>query len=346
MLPFVKILLKFVALVIVPISIGVLVFLQLRAYFLLPLDPNSTTPVLIEANWKEKDFTDLCAELEDREVLHSCLALQIIFKLRPGVIKQGEYKLQANMAPLEIANILRSGEIYLRELNIPAGASLYDVAQSFADSGLLTAEEFLAAATDKQNLLKTGIRADSFEGYLFPGDYQFSKTNSAYFMLRTIADRGDTAWEKENFSELAKNLGYSRFEITTLASLIERESGNKADLSTVSSVYHNRLKTGMRLQSTKALRYGLLQDKAELVKQDLQSAHPYNTFINYGLPPGPIGNPGITAIRAALQPQETDYLFFITLDDGQMKFFTTQQDYHQALEERIEQLRDNPTETP
>ena len=145
-----------------------------------------------------------------------------------------------------------------------------------------------------------------------------------------MLEEGDKHWPSE-FSDRANEINLSRHEITTLASIIEKESGNAEEQPLISSVFHNRLSNGMRLESDPTVIYGIKDFNGNLTRQDLHTPHPYNTYTNFGLPPGPICNPGETAIRASLYPKESPYLFFVANGKGSHVFSTTLQEHNEAV---------------
>jgi UPF0755 protein len=169
----------------------------------------------------------------------------------------------------------------------------------------------------------------SFEGYLYPNTYYFYYDTSPEDIIDTLVSQ---FWKEfdENLISRANELGLSVHEVVTLASIIEGEAMLDNERSTISSVYHNRLKINMKLQADPTIQYIIKGPPKTLSTRDLRIKSPYNTYQNYGLPPGPINNPGIQSIKAALYPLETNYLFFVAQGDGSHAFTTNEKDHEAA----------------
>jgi UPF0755 protein len=234
------------------------------------------------------------------------------------------------MKPQEILAKLLSGEVFKRKVLVKEGATIKQIAKLLEEAGLISAESFITTSRD-QTLLKTaGIKHDSFEGYLFPETYLFSRPITAKDVIWRMLEEGDNRWPTE-YTERADQLNMVRHEVLTLASIIEKESGNFQEQPTIASVFHNRLGQGMRLQADPTVIYGLENFDGNIRKADLSNPHRYNTYVHFGLPPGPICNPGASAIKAALYPTETAYLFFVSNGQGSHIFSATLQEHNNAV---------------
>ena len=175
-----------------------------------------------------------------------------------------------------------------------------------------------------------GIPGKTVEGYLFPETYFFQKQASAEKIIRAMIGRFKSVFTKE-WKNRAQELGFSVHEIVTLASIIEKETGVAKERSIISSVFHNRLEKGIRLASDPTVIYGIENFDGNLTRQDLRTRTPYNTYTNYGLPPGPIANPGKAALEAALYPADTPYLYFVAKPDNTHHFSTTLAEHNRAV---------------
>jgi UPF0755 protein len=184
------------------------------------------------------------------------------------------------------------------------------------------------------------IKASSLEGYLFPDTYYFFEGTSSRKVLVTMIDE---FWKNFNktFIERTNELGFTVHEVVTLASIIEGEALLDKERAIISSVYHNRLKKRMKLQADPTIQYLIPGNPKALSLRDLKRVSPYNTYLNYGLPPGPINNPGLESIRAALYPASTDYLYFVAQGDGSHVFTTNQQDHLKAKKLYKQYKREN-----
>ena len=179
-----------------------------------------------------------------------------------------------------------------------------------------------------------GIPAYIPEGYLIEGVYKFNKPSSPEELVRELVNKSKANIDKKipKWTDRADELGYRPYEILVLASIIDKESEkNSTELNAISSVYHNRLKIGMQLQSKKTLKYGVPDLKEELSDNDMLEETPYNTFINIGLPPTPICSASVASIHAALFPAETDSLYFLKKTDGSFEYSTSFKEHQNKL---------------
>jgi UPF0755 protein len=328
---FSRFILRLTIFLLTPALASFMAYQYLSGVFLEPANTENTNTVLIEIA-PGRTFKEICLELESKSILKKWWSLSLLsrFGHKDTKIKAGEYELNAAMRPKEILEKLLSGEVYKRTVLVREGISVWDVGKIVEEAGLLGASEFTQALSDKALLSTAGIRGDTFEGYLFPETYFFSRPVTSKDIIWRMLEEGDKHWPAA-FTERANELNLSRHEILTLASIIEKESGNAEEQPLISSVFHNRLSQGMRLQSDPTVIYGLKNFNGNLVKEDLTNPHPYNTYVNFGLPPGPICNPGDTAIRAALFPKETAFLFFVGNREGGHVFSTTLQEHNEAV---------------
>jgi UPF0755 protein len=270
--------------------------------------------------------------LEERHIIDSALTFRVFFYLRHrhDRIKSGEYSLSAAMAPAEIIRKLVKGEVVLHRLTIPEGYTVRQIAGLVAESGLATAESFLRAAAGRDFLSSLKITADTAEGYLFPETYFFSKPVTAEDMAAALIRRFQSVFSEE-WQARAKALGFSVHQIVTLASIIEKETADSRERPLISSVFHNRLKRGMRLESDPTVIYGIPDFNGNITRAHLNALTPYNTYLISGLPPGPIASPGRASLEAALYPAESSFLFFVATGDGGHFFSTNYADHSRAV---------------
>jgi len=234
------------------------------------------------------------------------------------------------MTPNEILDIIVSGKSMLYRVTVPEGYNLFQVSQVIEKSGLATFDHFYQAATDPELAHEMGIPADTFEGYLFPDTYLFSKETTPRKIITAMVNRFQEMFT-ENWNEQAKRLGLTIHEIVTLASIIEKETGVPDERKMISSVFHNRLRKKMRLESDPTVIYAIPDFNGNLTRKHLQTVTPYNTYKIRGLPPGPIANPGDKALEAALYPAEAPYLFFVAKRDRTHHFSTTISEHNKAV---------------
>jgi UPF0755 protein len=251
-------------------------------------------------------------------------------------IQAGEYLLAADMSPKEILTVMVSGKVRLYKFTIPEGYNYMQIATIVAKAGFTSADKFRETAADATFVQQMGIDAQTFEGYLFPDTYHFPKGADAREIINAMVARLRSLIT-DQWKQRAAELGLSFHKILTLASIIEKETGAPFERPLISSVFHNRLKKGMRLETDPTVIYGLKEFDGNLTRKHLSTRTPYNTYKIRGLPPGPIASPGLASIEAALYPADTDYLFFVAKRDTTHQFSTNLRDHNRAI--RKYQLR-------
>ncbi|UCD70570.1 MAG: endolytic transglycosylase MltG [Syntrophobacterales bacterium] len=245
-------------------------------------------------------------------------------------VKAGEYELSSDMTPLQILDALTKGKVKQYKVSIPEGYTVSQIAEILESKEITNSEVFLERCFSSQYVSSLGIEADGLEGYLFPDSYLFSKALKPEDIIEAMVRRFRRVYTTQ-YSERGKELGFSDHEILTLASMIEKEAAIPWERFLVSGVYHNRLKRNMLLYSCPTVIYGIKDFDGNLTKRDLERYTPYNTYRIRGLPPGPICNPGKEAIVAALYPAKTEYLYFVSKNDGSHHFSSTLEEHNIAV---------------
>ena len=247
-------------------------------------------------------------QLEAAGVVRSRYAFDLMRLLKRGTIRAGEYRFD-HPAPLaEVYARLIRGDVYTRTVIIPEGESIFEIAVRLEQAGLGDRQNFVEAATREAGLVTDlDPGAKSLEGYLFPDTYRFARKASPAQILGTMVRR---------FRTMAGQIGLKGnvHRVVTLASLVERETGQGAERPLVASVFENRLTKKMPLMTDPAVIYGLELEgrwRGAIYKSDLKLDTPYNTYLHPGLPPGPVANPGLRSLRAAMAPATTNYLYFV-----------------------------------
>ena len=259
---------------------------------------------------------------------------QNIFKLKvitrglASKIPTGRFLIDGKISDaLLIDLIFNKGPIKLK-LTIPEGSQSKNL---FKDINTLlnTDYDFNKYFNSTKILEQYKVDASSLEGYLYPDTYYLYHDSSPEEIIDILLSE---FWKKfdENLQDRANQLGFSVHEVVTLASIIEGEAMLDSERSTISSVYHNRLKINMKLQADPTIQYIIPGPPKTLSNRDLRIKSDYNTYQNYGLPPGPINNPGIASIKAALYPEDTNFLFFVAQGDGSHAFTTNEKDHEEA----------------
>lgn len=245
-------------------------------------------------------------------------------------IKAGEYELMATMTPMEVLEILIKGRVKRHLVTIPEGYNVREVALVLSATGLADPDEFVKKATDARLVASLGLEGETLEGYLFPDTYEFTKGMGTDELIARMVEKFRAVYFPV-FSEQAKKDGLSMRKVLTLASIIEKETGAPEERPLISAVFRNRLKKGIRLQSDPTVIYGIKGFDGNLTKAHLLAKTPYNTYAIYGLPPGPIANPGRESIAAALNPAKEDFLYFVSRNNGTHFFSKSLKEHNNAV---------------
>lgn len=265
-------------------------------------------------------------------------------------IKAGEYELSPAQTPAEILDYLVQGEIRQYMVTIPEGYNLFQIDDLLANAKLISSDSFLNVARDKNILRTLGIKADSAEGYIYPDTYQLTKDATARKMLRTFVNHFWEVWNSEEFSRRTEELGAQIHDIVTIASIVEKEAMQSRERPLIACVFWNRIKKNMPLQADPTVHYGILVEtnvkKRRLRWKDLRKWTPYNTYVNRGLPKGPISNPGKESIRTTLYPSKNDYLYFVSRNNGTHCFSRTLAEHNRAVNQYQRQRKYRPIKKP
>jgi len=248
---------------------------------------------------------------------------------RDRAIKPGVYRFKGRLTLPAVLDVLGTGGEE-KMVTVPEGLTTAQVAELLERQGLGSQEEFLELASDPVFVSSVGIRADNLEGYVFPDTYRLSEALTPREILALMVRRFHEVVDPE-IQPRAAELGMTLGEVITLASIIEKETGDPNERPLVSAVFHNRLGLGIPLQSDPTVAYALGRAGAKLSRKDLAHPNAYNTYVRAGLPPGPIANPGLASIRAALNPASSKALFFVSRNDGTHEFSSTLAAHNRAV---------------
>jgi len=252
------------------------------------------------------------------------------FKGNETKIKAGEYAFYAAMRPSEVLDRMVRGESRTVRVTIPEGFTMRQIADLLQEKGVAEGGAFLSLVSDPVFARSLGIQGDTLEGFLFPDTYRFTRGMGEKRIATTLVNRFQAVFNEAYRRRLAE-LSLTPEELVTLASIIEKETAAPDERYLVSAVLHNRLKAGMPLQSDPTVIYGIAGFNGNLTKDDLRKAHPHNTYLTKGLPPGPIANPGEASLKAALYPAAVPYLYFVSRNDGTHQFSITQAEHDRAV---------------
>jgi peptidoglycan lytic transglycosylase G len=272
---------------------------------------------------------------------HGVIAYPALFKLLArlrGVdrsVHAGVYEFPRGTSEWEVLNMLASGKKAALRFTVPEGLTIPEVATLAAERLGIPADSFVAAARDgKAATAQLGIRLPSFEGFLRPETYLLPADIDARKLVRIMAERFKTDWQPAWDARL-DSLGMSQLELVTFASIVEGEARADDERETIAGVYRNRLRIGMALQADPTVQYAILlrrgRRKSRLFEKDYQFKSPYNTYLNPGLPPGPVNSPSLRSIEATLYPANVRYLYFVARPDGRHVFSRTYSEHLRAI---------------
>ncbi len=254
-------------------------------------------------------------------------------------LKSGRYEISPGYSTWRILRKIGRGEVIQVPITVPEGYTLAQLENLLVEKGWATKESFRQALDDLDAagelpflpVVRRGF-IEPYEGALFPSTYYFEQGASPDLILRTMARTTAEVFTPELLAR-AQEIGMTPWEVLTLASIIEKEAAADEERAIISSVYHNRLRVGMKLDACPTVRYVLGKPADEpLLFADLEVVSPYNTYNNAGLPPGPIASPGLASIQAALYPADTDYFYFVSKNDGTHQFSKTFEEHQRAVQ--------------
>jgi UPF0755 protein len=273
--------------------------------------------------------------LDSAGIVRSRFAFDAMRWIKRGKLKAGEYRFD-HPAPLaEVYERISRGDVYTVAVTVPEGATIFDIATRLEQAGVGTRQDFLSEQSRQTGLIADlDPQAKSLEGYLFPDTYRFPRKATSTQIATAMVRR---------FRQIAEQLGMKEnvHSVVTMASLVERETAVEAERPLVASVFQNRLSKRMPLMTDPSVIYGLQlrnQWRGTIHESDLKLDTPYNTYLHVGLPPGPIANPGLRALRAAIAPAQSNFLYFVAAGadpQGKSRFSTTIEEHaHDVAEYR------------
>ncbi len=251
--------------------------------------------------------------LADRGVIRSTWMFSAARVLSPhSVLQAGEYQFDKPASAMQVYSRIAHGDIFYLVLTVPEGHNMFDIAEDLKPLKLFPGAAFLKVARDPSMIRDLDPAAQSLEGYLFPDSYHLDKHSTPESLCRRMTARFREEW---------KTLGSTEdvHHVVTLASMVEREAKLPAERPIIAGVFENRLHIGMKLDCDPTTVYAALLEnryRGKIYKSDLASPNAYNTYANAGLPPGPIANPGLSSLKAAIAPAQTSHLYFVAKTDG------------------------------
>lgn len=297
--------------------------------------------------------SEIIATLHKEGVLASETPTKLWLRLmaREQKFKAGDYEFKSPITPLEVINKLVKGDVATKSFTIPEGYNQWDIARilgglnGLKQPPLPNPDDALKLLQRPSLVLDLDPQAKDLEGYLFPDTYEFTSTTTREQLVETMVKRFRRVYMPTLQSQ-ARQLGWTTRQVVSFASLIEKEAKVDSERETISSVYHNRLREGIQLACDPTVIYAALIEgkyRGKIYRSDLDRDSPYNTYKRAGLPPGPIASPGKRSLTAALNPAQTEYLYFVvdvTKHDGSHKFSVSSTDHDRAVQLLRQQERE------
>jgi UPF0755 protein len=291
-----------------------------------PVSPPQTLSVLLHTGYSTRR---IAAELKKAGVIRSEFAFRLWHWAHPRPsLKAGEYLFEQQASLPQVYSRIARGDIYFHTVTIPEGYTMFDIAKAMEDAGLGSARDFLQIAETRTALIADlAPEAKSLEGYLFPNTYEFTRTQTLEEMAAAMV---------HEFRQEAQQIGLNAdvHRTVTMASIVEKETAAPGERPRVASVYYNRLALKMALDADPSVIYAELLAgtyTGSLRRADLSVNSPYNTYRFPGLPPGPIANPGRSALEAALHPESTKFLYFVSDGNGHHRFAHSLQEHNRNV---------------
>ncbi len=317
--------------------IAAIPLVKLLVFAFIPYQINTKKAAIVEIH-KGLSPIELTKTLTSKGIISSGREFMWLGRLARqwGHIKAGEYEVSSSMSPMEIFSVFTSGVSIAYPITVREGENLYEIGRSLAEKNLISSQmEFTQLCSDPEFISSFQRFKDnpprSLEGFLFPDTYYFNRTLSKQDIAKQMVRHFFDFW-KDDQNSRSKSLGLSIFQLVTLASMIEKETGAPEERPLISSVFYNRMQKKMRLQSDPTTIYGIWHRyHGNLQKADLHEKNEYNTYQIPGLPIGPIANPGKDALQAALYPSKSSYLYFVSHNDGTHEFTSTYTEHLAAV---------------
>ncbi|MCF6265046.1 MAG: endolytic transglycosylase MltG [Desulfuromusa sp.] len=302
------------------------------AYALLfsPLTPENLVQLRIQPG---TGLNKIALDLEEIGVIRSALAVKLLARWnhQSDQIQAGNYQFSDPATPGKILTRLVKGDVENVSLTIPEGFTLQQIIARIAEKGFGQKEKLSALAYNIDYIHSLKINADSLEGYLFPETYLFAPGIDEKSLLKMMVTQFQNHVSIE-LKQAFKKQGLNLHQWVTLASIIEKETGQVEEMPLIASVFYNRLKRKIPLQTDPTVIYGIKDFDGNITRKHLLTPTPYNTYLIRGLPPGPIASPGLAALKAAAHPAETKFLYFVARGNGEHQFSKTLKEHNAAVQ--------------
>ncbi|MBK9322141.1 MAG: endolytic transglycosylase MltG [Bdellovibrionaceae bacterium] len=284
-----------------------------------------------------QSFNVIAKKLQDLGLIRNAVVFSLYARAtnQRSLLKRGEYLLRMNMLPKEVLSVITSGKSISKPFTVAEGLNIYEISDLYERQGFGKKEDFLELVKNKQLIKQLlGEEAPSLEGYLFPETYMITKFEDTKDLISSMVRRFFVVYNELGVEAALPD--WKRSQIVTLASIIEKETGAPEDRPLVSSVFHNRLRKKMKLQTDPTIIYGIADVTGvvpnNIRKDDILKPTKYNTYVIDGLPPGPISNPGKDALKATFKPAPSNYLYFVSRNDGTTTFSESLGNHNRAVQ--------------
>ena len=296
--------------------------LAVAVYMLYQGAPNGDfKEILIQ---RGSSIAQVTGTLQENNIISQPLLFKALLRVTKGErrVRAGEFRFHSGMSAIDALKVLYYHEPLVHHITIPEGYSIKQMVEVLVTANLVDRSTFTEKAFSASYAKKYNFSSPNLEGYLFPDTYTFSRVDREDKIIDQMVQNFIKKVGPKLRAE-AEKIGMTLERVVTLASIIEKETANSIERPLVASVFHNRLRKGMRLQSDPTTIYSMADYKGNISKSDLLRYHPYNTYTIPALPPGPIASPGLAAIRAVLEPAQSEFLFFVAGTDGSHIFSKT-----------------------
>ncbi len=290
----------------------------------------------------------MAAELAQSGVIRYPWQFLAVRALRPDArLQAGEYQFSEPAAAFGVYARIARGDVFFYELSIPEGSNMFDIAASIDRFDFIKGADFLRAARDPSLIHDLAPQAPTLEGYLFPSTYRLTRRTTVQQLCQMMTEQFRKNWRDLQNADHPASVN----DTVTLASLVEKETAVPGERPEVAAVFQNRLRLGMALDCDPTTIYASMLEqryRGTIYRSDLDSANRYNTYKHPGLPPGPIANPGVASLKAALQPAATEYLYFVAKADGSggHQFSKSIEEHNRAVEQYRHNVKKAGASTP
>lgn len=280
-----------------------------------------------------ENFSSINSRLQKGKLIHSARLFHRYSQFKGVMTKfrAGRYLIKNNSNLMDVYNTFINERSLSALFTVPEGKNLYEIGRMLESREITSYDDFVAAAKDPEFTASLGIKGETVEGYLYPETYDFVPNLPAEQVIKVMVNQFKRKTQDIDFSvQKFRPHRLSKEEIITLASMVEKETGDKSERPIIAGVFHNRLRKKMRLQSDPTTIYGMYERyKGNITRNDLLTPSPYNTYTIKALPKGPISNPGIASIKAVLEPAQHNFLYFVSQNDG-THIFSEDYEGHQS----------------